>query len=288
MRLRRGSLVGVDRAEVQSQAVREAQPTGRTLVQLQLLQVDRGQAGVLPVEVHRQVQASGRDGEHQVHHLARQQPGTRVELHVGRIQTDQQHGDRPVAGRVAEGERAGIPEERVAAEAELGHAIRAGPAAAVVLGDGGAGVGDVDRATPEVAVLRGEKEILSNIISSQIKLHQPHGGVVPELASRSHLESLPIVVEEATRKAGIQLQDLNSIAVTTSPGLIGCLLVGLSYAKSLAYALGIPLTCVHHLKAHLFSAFLENPEQFPFLGLVVSGGHTAIYHVKGFDKIECI
>ena len=138
------------------------------------------------------------------------------------------------------------------------------------------------------AILKDGREILSNIISSQIKIHQPFGGVVPELASRSHLQSLPIVVDEALQKAGIGFKDLTGIAVTTSPGLIGCLLVGLSYAKALAYSLQIPCTAVHHLKGHLFSGFLSSEELYPFLGLVVSGGHTALYHVKNFDEIHCL
>lgn len=135
------------------------------------------------------------------------------------------------------------------------------------------------------AILKDDNEICANIISSQIKIHQPFGGVVPELASRSHLQALPLVVDEALKKAGIGLKDLSGIAVTTSPGLIGCLLVGLSYAKALAFSLKIPCTAVHHLKGHLFSGFSET---YPFLGLVVSGGHTALYHVKSFDQIACL
>lgn len=138
------------------------------------------------------------------------------------------------------------------------------------------------------AILKNSQEVLSNIVSSQIELHQPHGGVVPELASRSHLEKLPLIVGEALSRAKISFKDLTGIAVTSSPGLIGCLLVGLSYAKALAYSLKIPLTTVHHLKAHLFSPFLECEETYPFLGMVVSGGHTALYLVKSFDEINCI
>ncbi|MBI2340249.1 MAG: tRNA (adenosine(37)-N6)-threonylcarbamoyltransferase complex transferase subunit TsaD [Deltaproteobacteria bacterium] len=138
------------------------------------------------------------------------------------------------------------------------------------------------------AVVANGTHILSNIVSSQVKLHAPHGGVVPELASRSHLEALPLVVRKALDEAHVALRDLTGIAVTSSPGLIGCLLVGLSYAKSLAYALKIPFTAVHHLTAHLFSPFLEHPPIFPCINLVVSGGHTALYHVKDFDRIECL
>lgn len=138
------------------------------------------------------------------------------------------------------------------------------------------------------AILKDGNEICANIISSQIKIHQPFGGVVPELASRSHLQALPLVVDEALKKAGIGFKDLSGIAVTTSPGLIGCLLVGLSYAKALSYSLQIPCTAVHHLKGHLFSGLLSSGEVYPFLGLVVSGGHTALYHVKSFDEVICI
>ncbi|MBI4410912.1 MAG: tRNA (adenosine(37)-N6)-threonylcarbamoyltransferase complex transferase subunit TsaD [Deltaproteobacteria bacterium] len=138
------------------------------------------------------------------------------------------------------------------------------------------------------AVVADGTRILSNIVSSQVKLHAPHGGVVPELASRSHLEILPLAVGQALDEAQIRPSDLTGIAVTSSPGLIGCLLVGLSYAKALGFSLKIPVTTVHHLKAHLFSPFLEHPPIFPFLGLVVSGGHTALYHVKSFDDIHCL
>ena len=138
------------------------------------------------------------------------------------------------------------------------------------------------------AVLKDGRFVLSNIVSSQVKIHQSYGGVVPELASRAHLENLKTVIDCALKQAQISLKNISGIAVTTSPGLIGCLLVGLSYAKSMAYALNIPVTGVHHLKGHLFSGFLELPEVFPFLGLVVSGGHTALYQVKNFEQIECL
>lgn len=138
------------------------------------------------------------------------------------------------------------------------------------------------------AILDPDKKLLANVISSQIKVHQPYGGVVPELASRSHLDNLPLVVTQALETAGIGLQDLTGVAVTSAPGLIGCLLVGLSYAKALAFQLQIPLTVVHHLKGHLFSACIEHGEHFPFLGLVVSGGHTSLYCVKNFDDITLV
>lgn len=139
-----------------------------------------------------------------------------------------------------------------------------------------------------VAILQNGDDLLSNVISSQIKIHQAFGGVVPELASRSHIENIQFVVDQALREASCSLKDLSAIAVTTSPGLIGCLLVGLSYAKSLAYSLNIPYTAVHHLKGHLFSPFLGKDLRYPFLGLVVSGGHTAYYDVKSFKDIEIL
>lgn len=138
------------------------------------------------------------------------------------------------------------------------------------------------------AILEDGRLVRSNIISSQIALHAPHGGVVPELASRSHVTALPVVVHEALKKAGITLKDLSGVAITTTPGLIGCLLVGLSYAKALACSLQIPVTAVHHLRGHLFSPFLEAEERYPFFGLVVSGGHTALYRVNAFDDISLL
>lgn len=141
------------------------------------------------------------------------------------------------------------------------------------------------------AVLKDAHVLLSNIISSQIKIHQPHGGVVPELASRAHCENIQRIIKEALNQASVSFEDLTGIAITTSPGLIGCLLVGLSVAKSLAYARQIPFTEVHHLKGHLFSPFVGTPENeipYPFIGVVVSGGHTALYLVKSFESIELL
>lgn len=139
-----------------------------------------------------------------------------------------------------------------------------------------------------IAILSPQKNLLANIISSQVKLHAPHGGVVPEIASRAHLNNLPWVLNQALQEAGISLSQITGIAVTTSPGLIGCLLVGLTCAKTLAYSLKIPFTTVHHLKAHLFSPFLVHEETYPFLGLVVSGGHTAFYEVKSFGQVKAL
>ncbi len=124
---------------------------------------------------------------------------------------------------------------------------------------------------------RGEK-ILSSVVASQDQLHASYGGVVPELASRRHIEVILPVVESALANAGVGLQDLGAIAVTQGPGLVGSLLVGCSVAKALAYVHRLPLVGVNHLEGHIFAAFLAEPKPaYPFLALVVSGGHTALY-----------
>lgn len=131
------------------------------------------------------------------------------------------------------------------------------------------------------AVLRGQAEVLSNLVHSQVALHAPFGGVVPEVAGRSHMERILPLCEQALRDAGIEAQDLDVIAVTNRPGLIGCLLVGLSVAKSLSLALQIPLVGVDHLQAHVHAAFMTEPDlPLPLLALVASGGHTALYEVQ--------
>jgi N6-L-threonylcarbamoyladenine synthase len=133
------------------------------------------------------------------------------------------------------------------------------------------------------AVVDGGRRTLSNIVHSQIKLHHPYGGVVPELASREHIRNIVPVVDRALTDAGIELKDLEGIAVTVGPGLIGSLLVGLYYAKALAYVHSFPMIGINHLEAHILSIFLEDtPPDFPFVALTVSGGHTSLYHVKGF------
>ncbi|WP_028320847.1 tRNA (adenosine(37)-N6)-threonylcarbamoyltransferase complex transferase subunit TsaD [Desulfatiglans anilini] len=132
-------------------------------------------------------------------------------------------------------------------------------------------------------LLRDGREVLANVVHSQIALHHRHGGVVPELASREHLRNLIPVVEEALKAGEADFRDLDAIAVTQGPGLVGSLLVGLYYAKALAFSLEIPLIAVNHLEAHLLSIFLE-PETppFPYAALTVSGGHTQLYHVRGY------
>jgi N6-L-threonylcarbamoyladenine synthase len=131
------------------------------------------------------------------------------------------------------------------------------------------------------AVLADGRRILSSIVASQDAIHAPYGGVVPELASRRHLEVIVPVVEKALADAGARLSDLDGIAVTQGPGLVGSLLVGCSVAKSLAYVHRLPLVGVNHLEGHIYASFLtDDPPEHPFLALVVSGGHTALYHAR--------
>lgn len=132
------------------------------------------------------------------------------------------------------------------------------------------------------AVVADGRNVLSNVVNSQIRLHHPYGGVVPELASREHIRNIAPVVEEALSRAGIGINDLDGIAVTIGPGLIGSLLVGLYYAKGLAMVRKIPLAAVNHLEGHILSILLEDQQpDFPFVALTVSGGHTSLYHVTG-------
>ncbi|MDE0885528.1 MAG: tRNA (adenosine(37)-N6)-threonylcarbamoyltransferase complex transferase subunit TsaD [Myxococcota bacterium] len=131
------------------------------------------------------------------------------------------------------------------------------------------------------AVVRSGREVLSNVVASQNEVHAPYGGVVPELASRDHARVVSGVVEAALAEAGVAPEALDGIAVTAGPGLVGSLLVGLSFAKALAYRVGRPLVAVHHLAGHLAAAELADESLMPpYLGLVVSGGHTALYRVE--------
>ena len=139
------------------------------------------------------------------------------------------------------------------------------------------------------AVLRDGREILSNVISTQIPVHQKFGGVVPEIASRKHIVNIMPVIDEAISKSGVELSEINQIAVTYGPGLVGALLVGVSAAKTLAYALKIPLIAVNHLEGHIFANFLSSPElEPPFLALVVSGGHSALILQKSYNDFELL
>ena len=138
------------------------------------------------------------------------------------------------------------------------------------------------------AVLQDDK-VLSSIVSSQIDIHKKFGGVVPELASREHLKNLMPIIREALAAASVTLQDINLVAVTYTPGLIGALLVGVSAAKAIAYARGIPFIGVHHGEGHILAAHIEYPGiGYPYLALLVSGGHTALYHVKGLGEYRLL
>ena len=131
------------------------------------------------------------------------------------------------------------------------------------------------------AVLEDGRRVRSSIVASQDSIHAPYGGVVPELASRRHLEVIVPVVERALAEAGVRLPDLDGIAVTNGPGLVGSLLVGCSLAKALAWVHKTPLVGVNHLEGHIYAASLtDDPPEHPFLALVVSGGHTALYHAE--------
>lgn len=135
----------------------------------------------------------------------------------------------------------------------------------------------------------GKREILSNIVASQIEIHRLYGGVVPEIASRAHIEAISGITYRALSEAGVTLSDIGAIAVTSHPGLIGALIVGVNFAKSLAFANNIPLVSVNHVKAHVAAAYLEYPElEPPFTAMVVSGGHTSIYSVSSYTDFETI
>ena len=139
------------------------------------------------------------------------------------------------------------------------------------------------------AVVRAGREVLSSVVDSQVALHAAYGGVVPEIAGRSHLEKILPVVDRALERAGVALQDVDAIAVTTRPGLIGSLLVGVSAAKALAWTLGKPWVGVHHIEAHVHAATMELDEHpYPCLALVVSGGHTALYRALGPLELELV
>ena len=139
------------------------------------------------------------------------------------------------------------------------------------------------------AIIKDGNVILSSVISSQIELHKPFGGVVPELAAREHLEKIDPVVDEALAKAGVSLKDIDAIAVTQGPGLIASLLVGVCYAKALAFGLNIPFIGVNHIEGHIFSVAFENPPiNFPAFALIVSGGHTNLFYVPEAGQYKVI
>lgn len=139
------------------------------------------------------------------------------------------------------------------------------------------------------AVIHNGREVLSNVISSQIELHKLYGGVVPEIASRKHIEKINQVIEEALCEAGVKLDDIDAIGVTYGPGLVGALLVGVAEAKAIAYAKKIPLVGVHHIEGHISANYIEHPElKPPFICLVVSGGHTHLVCVRDYGSYEII
>ena len=134
-----------------------------------------------------------------------------------------------------------------------------------------------------IAVYDSEKGLLSNVVSSQIDVHREWGGVFPELAAREHTKNIIPVLDKALKDAKVSLQEIDVIAATFAPGLIVSLVIGVSFAKALSFALDKPLVPVHHIEAHIFGALLEEEVKFPFLALVVSGGHTELYIINGFE-----
>ena len=139
-----------------------------------------------------------------------------------------------------------------------------------------------------VAIIRNGREIASNVVASQIESHKRFGGVVPEIASRHHVEQITIVLEEALKQANIEYSDLDAIAVTEGPGLVGALLIGVNAAKAISFAHGIPLVGVHHIAGHIYANRLVEEMEFPLLSLVVSGGHTEIVYMKEHGHFEVI
>lgn len=139
------------------------------------------------------------------------------------------------------------------------------------------------------SVVKNGRTILSNVISSQIELHKLYGGVVPEIASRKHIEKINQVIEEALEQAGVTLDDLDAIGVTYGPGLVGALLVGVAAAKAISYAKKLPLVGVHHIEGHISANYIEHPDlEPPFMCLVVSGGHTHLVIVKDYGEFEIL
>jgi N6-L-threonylcarbamoyladenine synthase len=134
------------------------------------------------------------------------------------------------------------------------------------------------------AVVRDGSKVLSNVIASQISVHAEYGGVVPEIASRKHLEAVSLVIEQALRDADVGLDQVEGVAVTQGPGLAGALLVGISVAKGLSFGRKIPLVGVNHIEGHLLAVFLERRVEFPFIALAVSGGHSHLYRVDGIGR----
>ena len=140
-----------------------------------------------------------------------------------------------------------------------------------------------------VAIVRDGREILTDCIASQVELHKLYGGVVPEIASRKHIEAIYGLADQALVTSGLTRKDLDAIAVTYAPGLIGAVLVGVNFAKAAAYAMGLPLVPVHHIRGHIAANYLAYPDlEPPFICLVVSGGHTLIVDVRGYTDFKIL
>lgn len=139
-----------------------------------------------------------------------------------------------------------------------------------------------------VAILKDGKSVLSNVISSQIDIHKEYGGVVPEIASRAHIENILTVYDKALKEANCSIKDISYIAVTNTPGLVGSLLVGLIFAKGLSLANNIPLIPTNHIEGHIFSTFIDNEPKLPMLSLVASGGHTSLYLIDENKNIKLL
>lgn len=140
-----------------------------------------------------------------------------------------------------------------------------------------------------VALVKNGREVLSNVIYSQIEIHEKFGGVVPEIASRNHVDKISGIIDEALKQASLGFSDVDFVSTTYGPGLVGALLVGMSTAKALAFSLGVPLVPVNHIEGHIFANFIEYPDlEPPLLCLVVSGGHTHLIHVKDYQQFEVL
>ncbi len=138
------------------------------------------------------------------------------------------------------------------------------------------------------AVVKGGRKVLSNVVASQIKIHEEYGGVIPEIAAREHLEAINIVIAEALKQAGVKGEDISAFAATVGPGLVGCLLVGMNAAKTMALVYDKPFIGVNHLNAHLAANFIDTTLEPPFIALLVSGGHTQIIKVDSYSEMEIV
>ena len=140
-----------------------------------------------------------------------------------------------------------------------------------------------------VAIVKNGREVLSNVINTQIKIHEKYGGVVPEIASRCHIEVINQIMKQALEEANLKLEQIDAIAVTKGPGLVGALLVGVSYAKGLSFATGKPLVPVNHIAGHICANYITHKDlKPPFIGLIISGGHTHLVNVKDYTKFEIL